>query len=306
MKVFITGSTGLLGSALLRNSPKGTLLAASYNKIKYVPNVNCIFFPVDITKKALVNKVIKEFSPDVIIHTAAIATPDYCDKHRSEAKSVNVNGTKNVIEASQAVNASLVYITTNGIFDGNNPPYNEDALPKPVDFYGETKYEAERLVRSSKIKYIVIRLITMYGWNNPLERQNPLTWLLEILGRNKTPVNMVNDMYNNFLSVESASYAIWETVLKKYLGETFNIAGKNCISRYDFSLEIARVFSLDEKMIYPVSLSFFKNFVSRPLNTCFNTKKMESYLNTKPLSVKKGLLYLKAHPLSDYAWKEIL
>lgn len=305
MKVFITGSTGLLGSTLLRSAPQGVTLAASYNKNNLVPNVDCRYFHVDITNQSMVEKAIAEFKPHIVIHTAAIATPDYCDKHKDEAQAVNITGTKNIIEACKKYGSSLVYITTNGIYDGEHAPYDEQAEPRPIDYYGYTKYEGEKMTKSAGISYIVIRLITMYGWNNPNERQNPLTWLLEIMGKNKTPVNMVTDMYNNFLSVESAAQSIWKAIELEKIDETFNIAGKECMSRYDFSKHIAEIFGLDSTMLYPVTLDFFKNFVPRPKNTCFVTTKMEQVLKIIPLEVQKGLIHFKMHPLSDTAWKEI-
>jgi dTDP-4-dehydrorhamnose reductase len=305
MRVFITGSTGLLGSALLRLAPEKIVLGASYNKNTFVPKTSCKYFNVDITKKKMVDEAINAFKPDLIIHTAAIATPDYCDKHPEEAKKVNVTGTKNLVNAAKKVNATFVYITTNGIYDGKKPPYDESSKPNPIDTYGKTKLEAEEIVRTTKVDHIIFRLITMYGWNNPYERQNPLTWQLDILGKNKTPLNMVNDMFNNFLSAEEAAKAIWKGISLESRNETYNIAGADCISRYDFSKEIARTFNLDDTLIYPVPLSFFKNFVPRPKNTCFLTTKMEKTLTQKPLSVKEGLQYFKNHLLDDSYWKPL-
>lgn len=305
MKIFVTGSTGLLGSSLLRNAPKAHTLYASYNINTLVPNVACKYYLCDITKKAQVNEVIKKIKPDVVIHTAAIATPDYCDKHKSEAKAVNINGTKYLIEACKIVGAKFVYITTNGVYDGKKAPYDEAAKPNPVDYYGVTKATGEKMTRESGVDFIIMRLITMYGWNNPKERQNPVTWQLKILGENKNPLNMVSDMYNNFLYVEDAAKAIWKAVGKKQYGESFNIAGRDCESRYDFSVKIAKAFDMDHKMIYPVKLSFFKNYVERPKNTCFITTKMQKVLGLKPTPSKAGLAHLKSHPLTDKTWKQL-
>lgn len=305
MKIFITGSTGLLGSTLLRTSPKNYTLGASYNVNMLVPNVVCKYFHVDITKKKMVKEAITLFRPDIVIHTAAIATPDYCDKHQKKTEAVNVEGTKNVIESCKYVGAKFIYITTNGVYDGKTPPYDEQSIPKPIDVYGKTKYKSELLTQQAAIPYIIIRLITMYGWNNPKERQNPLTWQIKILGENKTPLNMVSDMFNNFLSAEEAAKAIWKSVKRDQWNESYNIAGADCVSRYEFSRMIAREFDMDESMIFPVTLDFFKNFVPRPKNTCFITKKMEKELKLKPLSMKEGLKYFKKHPLLSAAWKII-
>lgn len=262
---------------------------------------------MELTSKASVMNAIEKAKPDIVIHTAAIATPDYCDKNQDEAWNVNVIGTQYILDACKKVGAKVIYITTNGVYDGKNSPYSESDEPKPIDYYGKTKHEAEKLVENSGIPFIIVRLITMYGWNNPQSRENPLTWQIRVLGRNKTPLTMVDDMFNNFLSVEEASNVIWKLVsqFKKYANESFNIAGKECISRYAFSVMIAQVFNLDESMITPVKLSFFKNMVPRPENTCFNTKKMETLLKIKPKSMMDGLKYLKKHGLSYYDWKEL-
>lgn len=305
LRIFITGSTGLLGSTLLRLAPKNVLLGASYHINKLVPNVKCTYYSVDIAKKIQVKKAIDSFKPDIVIHTAAIATPDYCDKHQEEAWNVNVIGTRNIIDVCKKRGVSFVYITTNGVYDGKGAPYDEASLPRPIDYYGKTKYEGEKMTVIAGIPYIIIRLITMYGWNNPKERHNPLTWLIKILGENKTPVNMVTDMYNNFLSAEEAAKAIWKAIKLDKFGETFNIAGKECVSRFDFSKSITDIFKLDGTMLYPVTLDFFKNFVPRPKNTCFNTTKMEKFLDIKPLSMKNGLKYLRDNPLPDSFWKLI-
>ncbi len=307
MKVFITGATGLLGSSLIRKTPAGFSISASYHNNNLVPKKRCTYIHMELTSKTSVMKAIEKAKPDIVIHTAAIATPDYCDKNQDEAWNVNVKGTQHILDACKKVGAKIIFITTNGVYDGKNAPYSETDEPNPIDFYGKTKYEAEKLVKNSGVAYIIVRLITMYGWNNPQSRENPLTWQIRVLGRNKTPLTMVDDMFNNFLSVEEASMVIWKLVSKfdKHINQSFNVAGKECISRYAFSIKIAKIFDLDESMITPVKLSFFKNMVPRPENTCFTTRKMEEDLNIKPKSMIDGLKYLKKNGLSYYDWKEL-
>jgi dTDP-4-dehydrorhamnose reductase len=305
LRVFITGSTGLLGSAILRQAPDHIKLGASYHVNKFVPNLLCQYYFMDLTKKSTVMEAIETFKPDVVIHTAAIAAPDYCDKHQDEAVEVNTRGTQRVIAACKKVGAKIVFITTNGVYDGKKPPYDETALPKPIDCYGITKYDGEKMVAESGLEYAIVRLITMYGWNNPHERQNPVTWLIKMLGENKTSVNMVTDMFNNFLYVEQAAEAIWKVVTLGKWGQSYNIAGKDCISRFDFSISIAKEFKLDEKMIFPTDLKSFKNFVPRPANTCFITTKMETELAVKPLLSTAGLKHMKKNPLPEKTWKSL-
>lgn len=305
MRVFITGSSGLLGSHIIRQSREHHIIAGSVHKIRVVPNENCLYYDLDITSKSQCLKAFKTFNPDVVIHTAAIATPDYCDKHQDEATKVNITGTKNIIAACKATSAKLVFITTNGVYDGEHAPYDEASQIEPIDHYGHTKYKGELLVKESGLDHIIIRCNTMYGWNNLQERENPLTWQIRILGRNKTPLNMVDDMFNNFLYAHEAAEAIWNAIDCNVNNQTINVAGKDCISRYDFSVKIAKQFDMDSDMITPVKLSFFGNMVPRPKNTCFVTNKMTKLLSQKPLTVAQGLKHAKNHTLSHANWKEV-
>lgn len=305
MKVFITGSTDLLGSSLLRSVPKGIKLSASYNVNTLVPNVDCEYYHVDITQPKLIEKVFKRCKPDVVIHTAAISSPDFCDKHKVLARKVNIEGTQNVINACQRYKSSFVFVSSNGIYDGENPPYDEYVRPKPIDTYGLTKYQGELITISSGLPFIIIRLMTMYGWNNPYERHNPATWLLKVLGKDKISVRVVTDLFNNFLFAEAAASAIWRALILKKFGESFNIAGKDCISRYEFSQKVATVFNLDKNMIYKATSDFFKNLVQRPKNTCFVTKKMQKVLGIKPISVREGLLTMQGRILDESSWKKL-
>src|SRR3989344_4026037 len=238
MNVFITGATDLLASSLIRSVPKGIMLSASYNVNTLVPNISCTYYRVDITQEKQILEVFKKSKPDVVIHTAALSSPDYCDKNRKQAQYVNVQGTENMLKACRWGKSSFVFVSSNGIFDGKNSPYDEDAAPKPIDTYGKTKYQGEILTIASGVPFIIVRLMTMYGWNNLYERCNPATWLLEVLGKDKMSVRVVTDLFNNFLFAESGALAIWKAIILKKYGEIFHIAGKDCMSRYDFSMEV--------------------------------------------------------------------
>lgn len=305
MNVFITGATDLLASSLIRSAPKGIVLSASYNVNTLVPNVSCTYYRVDITQEKQILKAFKKSKPDVVIHTAALSSPDYCEKNKRATIKVNIAGTQNVMNACRRYKSSFIFISSNGIYDGTNPPYDEHSIPQPIDTYGKTKYQGELLTSSSGLPFIIIRLMTMYGWNNPHERNNSATWLLETLGKNKTPVYVVTDLFNNFLFAEAAALAIWRALVLKKYGESFNISGKECMSRYEFSQEVATVFNLDKNIIYSVTSDFLKNLVIRPKNTCFNTWKMQKVLGIKPIGIREGLLTMKKHKLELNDWKKL-
>ena len=292
-KIFVTGGTGLLGSTLVRMAPKEFELTASYNKnTMIVERGRASFIQIDITNKAAVFDFFDEAKPEVLIHTAAMANVDYCETHKEEAWRVNVEGTANLLGACDKHGTKMIFISTNGVFDGEKAPYSEKDGPNPINHYGKTKLEAENLVRKSGKNHTVARLMTMYGWNNPAERQNPVTWLLSKLRSGET-VDMADDIYNNHLLADNGADAIW-SIVKLDKSGTYHIAGKDCVSVYELALKVAEVFELDKALIARAKRGFLKTVAPRPKNTCFNTEKMEKEL-VRPLGIKEGLLYMKQH-----------
>jgi len=292
LNVFITAGSGLLGKALLETCPNEFKLNATYfpNKPDSFPeSVN--FFVLNITDRDRVLKCIKKIKPDVIIHTAAIGSVDFCEKNKDISWATNVDGTKNIIEAARECNSEIVYVSSNAVFDGSNPPYKEGDEVNPISYYGETKVICERLVKNSKLKSVIIRAILMYGWHNPLERQNMVTWILDSISKG-VPLKIVNDIYSNPLLSLNCANAIW-AVIKKGKTGTFHVAGSDCVSRYDFALKIAEIFDLDKSMLAPVPNSYFTEIAPRPCNTCLCTDKIERELKIKSIGIEEGLKILK-------------
>jgi dTDP-4-dehydrorhamnose reductase len=291
-RILITGGTGLLGSTLVRTAAKDFAIVASYNKIFPITE-RAGFVQLDITDRKRVFDVFEEIMPDILIHTAALANVDYCETHKEEAWNVNVVGTANLLDACDEHGTKMIFTSTNAVFDGEHAPYSEEDKPNPINYYGKTKLEAETLVRMRGAKHAVARLMTMYGWNNPGERQNLVTWLLSKLTKGEA-VQMVDDIYNNHLFVGNCADAIWAIVKLDKAG-LYHIAGGDCVSTYELALKTAEVFDLDKNLIKPVKSDLFKFPAPRPKNTCYVTEKMEKELKVRPLSIEEGLHYMKQH-----------
>lgn len=279
MRIVFTGITGLLGRYFLKiQDPDYEIIGVSRK--------NC-----DVTDKRKVLDFIKKINPGIIIHAASEGNVDYCETHPEEAYEVNVKGTQNIIKAAIQIKAKIIFLSSNAIYDGVNPPYDEISAPKPIDVYGKTKIKGENLIIKSSLKYCILRLITMYGWPNPGGRSNPVTWMIDSLKKGER-INVVNDVYNNHLWAGQAAEVLREIIRRDKKG-IYNIAGCDCLSRFDLACKVAEVFKLDPSLISPVSSDFFKNIAKRPKNTCFNTGKMEKQLGIKPLSIDEGLRLMK-------------
>lgn len=292
-KVFITGGTGLLGHYLLKSAPQLFELSCTYfpeykkDSISY----RCAKCYVDISNEDSVLAAAEKVNPDYVVHTASIANVDYIEKNKDEAQRINIGGMKNIIKACKNSGAKLIYISSNAIFDGSNPPYREEDKPNPLNYYGQLKVQEEEMVRQSGLSYSIVRPILMYGWNLAVERQNPVTWLIEALKENK-PVKMVDDIFCNPLYVGDCVQAIWKIIELKKEG-IFHAGGKDETSRYDFACITAEVFGLNKGLIKAVKNSFFKDIAPRPVNTTYCIDKIKRELNIFPLGLREGLEKMK-------------
>lgn len=292
--VLITGSAGLLGTALLQRIPENIRVAPTYftnPQLNVHPDTTT--YKLDITNEENVLSVFKNVKPTYVIHASSLGNVDYCETHREEAYKINVVGTKNIIKGCEKYGSKLIFISSNAVFDGLHAPYDEDSLVLPVNYYGETKAIGEDLVSDSGLQYAIVRLVLMYGWNNPSERQNPVTWLLDKL-RQGEHIKLVDDTYTNPILNTQAALAVWSIIDKNKTG-IFHIAGKDRVNRYEFGISVAEIFGFKTELIQKVDSSYFKGIANRMPDTTYITKRMENELMLKPLQLIDGLRYMKNH-----------
>ena len=162
MRVFVTGGTGYLGSTLLRlGSGRPWVLGASYwSQPPAVPGVAWV--RLDVRDAAAVEQALKEFRPEVVIHTA------YSKVSPAALEAITVQGTVHVARACRALGARLIHLSTDQLFDGENPPYAESAAPNPLTEYGQAKLRAEHWVQAILPTAAIVRTSLIWGLN-PLD-----------------------------------------------------------------------------------------------------------------------------------------
>ncbi len=289
LKVLITGGTGLLGWQLLLGIPSHWEVAVALCRNQQLPlfNPRVRTVKLDVRDREQVKRVIEEVEPEIILHTASIGSVDYCENHREEAWQVNVEGTRHLLECSQPYDPVFVFTSTLYVFDGETPPYDEDARPHPTSHYSRTKLEGERLVLQLNRRPAVFRLATMYGWHSVNQRQNWVTWLISQLEKRK-PVQVTTDLLNNYLWVGDACDAI-RAALEKAAQGLIHLGGSRVADRYEFSLQIARIFGLDGGLLSPASSDNFPGLVARPRNASCTNRRLRDLLGIKPLNIEDGL-----------------
>ncbi|NQU17553.1 MAG: NAD(P)-dependent oxidoreductase [Candidatus Saganbacteria bacterium] len=292
MKILITGASGLLGKALIEQSGKNDQIIATYLGNFDIPSTSHIKYVVsDVMDIASYTRLFQEFKLDVVIHAASIGSPDFAEKNREKTWEINVGGTKNICQLCEKFGVKLIHISSNGIYDGEHAPYAEDDIAKPVNYYGETKLESEKVAKTSKTTHSIVRPILMYGWPNSFERGNIVTFALSKLAKGEI-INVYDDVFSNPLFVGSCAKVIWKIIYSnKY--DTYNVAGSEIVSIYDLIKKAAEIFDLNQRLIKPVKQGFFNELVKRPKDTSYKTDKMQEQLSINPMRLEEGLTFMK-------------
>lgn len=292
-RILITGATGILGKELIDNRPANTEVLVTYLRDCWGGGLLCPATKLDVTDERNTAEVITEWArPDVIIHAAGMSNVDFAEKNQLLARAVNVDGTRNIIKVCQRNNIKLIYLSTNAVFDGRNPPYGEEAERLPVNYYGRLKVEAEDLILNSGLKSSIVRAILMYGWHYPQSRLNPVTNWLNLLSQNKS-IQVVDDRYSQPLLAEDCANLIWKVVSEDKTG-IYHVSGCDRVTLFEFANNTAEIFGLDKRLIQAVSSSYFPEIAPRPVDTSFSTNKINEEMNFYPLGIKAGLNRMKA------------
>ena len=291
-RVLITGGTGLLGKSLIDRCEGRYDVFATYMGDYEVSGRNLVAYcKADVTEFSGNDRIFKDFLPEVVIHTASIGSPDFAERNQELTWRINVEGTENILSLCRKYNSRFIYISSNGIYDGEHAPYGEEDVARPINYYGVVKLEGEKRTLASGVVSAIVRPILLYGWNHSFERPNIVTMALEKLSRGEA-IEVYEDVVSNPLYVEDCANGILRIIERGRYG-IFNLAGKDRVSIYGLIRKTAGVFGMDASLVHPVRQGHFNELVARPRDTSYTTEKMERELMLKPSGIEEGLTRMK-------------
>jgi len=244
----------------------------------------------DIKNRDTIKKVVHDYCPDFIIHTAAFTNVDLSEKLREDAWKINVKGVEYIAEAARAIDAHIIHISTDYIFDGKDGPYSENAIPNPVGYYGRTKLASENALRISGSLFTILRTNVLYGIALK-SRPDFVRWVINSLDKNES-IRIVKDQINNPTFIDDLVQGINKIIEFRKTG-TYNIGGQEFLSRYDFTLRIADYFDLDKNLITPITTAELKQPAKRPLKSGLLILKAETELGYKPHTINESLTAMR-------------
>ncbi len=289
-QILITGAFGQLGESTLLELQPSFDIIASGKKIPQITNYPCKYVKLDITSKNNVRKIIETYSPDIIVHLAAITNVDLCESNKELAWNNNVKATQNILDSVRGTKCKIIFISTDYVFDGLSGPYSETDQPNPINYYGKTKLAAENIIRGSGQPWVIIRTNVLYG-NSFINKASFVKWIIDSLSQ-KQKINVVDDQFGNPTWTGALSEAIKLSMIMN-VNEILNYGGSEFISRFEFAKKIAKIFNLNSSLISPIKTCDLNQLAKRPLQSGLITTKIEDILGIRTFGLDYCLTKMK-------------
>jgi len=268
-KILVTGAKGQLGKKIIE------LLGGKYELILTDSD------EMDITDKDKVFEVIGNEKPEVIIHGAAYTQVDKAEENEEICRKVNALGTKNIAMAGKEFGATVIYISTDYVFDGKkNSPYTEEDKPNPLSVYGMTKYEGEKFVQEICDEYYIVRSAWIFG---ELPKGHPGINFVETmlrLAKERDSLNIINDQIGSPTYTGDLVKVIEQLILKQPPFGIYHFSGDGAASWYDFAVEIFKQ-TKTKIEVKPITSDQYPQKAKRPAYSYLDKSKIEKTLDIK-------------------------
>ncbi len=291
-KILIVGGMGLLGTSLVKVMTEETDWQLMIAGKKYLADSNG-YERWNSNSRAEWKRIILEerWKPSVIINAAAMTQVDICEEEREKAWKNNVELVSVIAEMARKVDAKVIQISSDYVFDGTEGPYTETDKPHPINYYGKTKLAAENVCLSSGIDCTIIRTMWLYG-QSVSERRTFVDWVAEQV-RKGEQIGIAVDEVGNPTLTDDVAYGVLK-IIERGISGIINIAGEERISRWEWANRICRIYGLREtSTLKPVKSAELNRAAARPLQSGFVITKSATQLEFKPVTVDKGLQLLR-------------
>lgn len=260
MRVFVTGVKGQLGHDVMNELAK-----------RGHEGIGVDVEEMDITDENAVDHVIKKASPDAVIHCAAWTAVDAAEDNVETCRKVNATGTGYIARVCSELDIPMLYLSTDYVFDGEGtrPWEPDDPVTKPLNVYGQMKYEGEQLVEKYLKKFFIVRIAWVFGVNG----NNFIKTMLR-LGRERGAVSVVNDQIGSPTYTYDLARLLVDMIETDKYGR-YHATNEGLCSWYEFAVEIFRQAGMDVE-VTPVDSTQFPAKAKRPHNSRMSKDKLET------------------------------
>jgi len=274
MKVLVTGAAGQLGSDVIKEASKRGHETIGTDQVDAVAlSLPCKYYPADLTDEQCVQSLIVQCKPDAVIHCAAWTAVDAAEEpeNRDTVYDINVNATRCIAEACRQDDCTMMYISTDYVFDGEGQTsWDPDETDySPLNYYGESKLCGEKAITDTLDKYFVVRTSWVFGLNG----NNFVKTMLKV-GKSRDEVRVVNDQIGTPTYTPDLARLLVDMIETDKYGYYHASNEGGYISWYDFTCEIYRQAGLSTKIIPVSTEEYGLSLVKRPHNSRLSKDKL--------------------------------
>ena len=295
-RILVTGASGLLGLNF-------ALTYSRQHQVTGVVNAHALagapfqILNADLARPGSIGEILDQAKPDVVLHCAALANVDQCERQPELAWRLNADLPEEVAQAAAGRGIALAHVSTDAVFDGQTGGYTEESQPNPLGVYARTKLAAEHEVLQAYPDALVAR-VNFYGWS--LSGQRSLAEFFFNHLSAGTPVRGFTDVFFCPLEVTLLAETLMRLV-EAHCNGIYHVVSGECLSKYEFGCAVARRFELDEELIQPVSVDEGGLLAARSPDLRLRTDKLASALGSPAPDQKASLqrffeLYQAGYP----------
>lgn len=299
MRVLVTGASGLLGANLALEAAKDHTVFGLVN----AQELRTDAFQVlkgDLTQAGVIEQVLEQTQPDWVIHCAALANVDACETNQARAVELNTEVPRKLALNVARGGARLLHVSTDAVFDGNQGDFRESDPPNPLSVYARTKLAGEQALAETNPEAIVAR-VNLFGWS-PSGKRSLAEWFFNNLSAGNPVMGFTDVFFCPLLANDLAR--IFLAMLEKQLHGLYHVVAGDCLSKYEFGVQLARLFKLDDSLIRPISVKDSGLAAARSPRLTLNTEKLTLALGYPPPKIQQGLV--KFHQLYEEKYPQKL
>jgi len=284
-RLLVTGSSGFVGGHVLFQAWGEWKTFATYRTHPFsFPEVTTL--SLDLEKEDEIYHLVEKVRPDVIIHCAAWADLEMCEKMPDRAFLINAKAAGILADMCSKLDCRLIYTSTDMVFDGEKGNYDESDKTNPINIYGETKLAGEEEIKRSCSNYVIARAALIYG--PPLTGSNSFSErILKSVKRGEV-VPLFNDQFRSPILVQNLAQALLELAGGEFEG-VLHLGGADRVDRYTFGLRLAELKGFSKTLLKPVSMFETPTVAPRPCDTSLNISRARRLLKTRLLGYEEGL-----------------